>query len=107
MKLFTLSILFIVVSLSYPQVQSVDVSINGKFKNPEIPNAKAVSENWKFWCTYEIGDVTDEMRKLLNFKLYNENNFIYSLPELPGSDVEISNSGILVVYDHSEHFKNK
>ena len=50
---------------------------------------------------------TDEMRELGNLKLYENNNLILTLTKVPGSDVEITNSGNLVFYDHSEHFKGK
>jgi hypothetical protein len=47
------------------------------------------------------------MRELGNLKLYENNNLILTLIKIPGSDVEITNSGKLVFYDHSEHFKGK
>jgi hypothetical protein len=48
---------------------------------------------------------TDEMRELANLKLYESSNLILTRHKIPGSDVEITNSGKLVFYDHSEHFK--
>jgi murein DD-endopeptidase MepM/ murein hydrolase activator NlpD len=65
------------------------------------------SENGKYWCTYEVLAVTDEMRELANLKLYESENPILTLANIPGSDVEITNSGKLVFYDHSEHFLGK
>ena len=44
---------------------------------------------------------------LVYLKLYENNNLIFTLTKIPGSDVEITNSGKLVFYDHSEHFKGK
>ena len=47
------------------------------------------------------------MRELGNLKLFENNKLILTLAKIPGSDVEITNSGRLVFYDHSEHFKGK
>lgn len=83
-------------------------SINGTIvKSKSHPNAKTESENGKFWCKYDIIEVTDEMRRLTNFRFYENNLPLFTLSEIPGSDVEISNSGNIVFYDHSFHFNRK
>ena len=47
------------------------------------------------------------MRELGNLKLYENNNLVFTLNKISGSDVEITNSGKLIFYDHSKHFKGK
>jgi murein DD-endopeptidase MepM/ murein hydrolase activator NlpD len=86
--------------------EDLSVSINGTFiSKSHISKDKICSENGKYWCTYEINKVSDEFRELVNFKFYLRDEFLFTLPKAPGSDVQISNSGFIVFYDHSEHFK--
>ena len=87
-------------------IDELHVSINGSF-TPESYNSRAAicSESSKYWCTYEIGKVSDEVRELINFKYYFENKLLFTLPKAPGTDVQISNSGFVIFFDHSEHFK--
>ena len=83
-------------------------SINGTIISSEVvPFAKMHSENGKYWCSYDVIAATDEMRELDNLRLYENNNLILSIPKIIGSDVDITNSGKLVFYDHSEHFNGK
>ncbi len=81
-----------------------EVSFNGTFVS-EIPvlGCGKVSDNGRYWCTYEIGGVGDEVRELTNFQLFAEER-LFSLPIAPGSDVMVSNSGVVVFFDHSKHF---
>ena len=51
--------------------------------------------------------VTDEMRSLSNFKFYEDDNLVFTMNDVPGSDVDISNAGYIIFYDHSFHFNNK
>ena len=88
--------------------ESFTASINGTIENSVVnPSAMISSENGKYWCTFRIDEVTDEMRELSNLKFYENENFLFSLAKVPGSDLEISNSGFIVFYDHSEHYKGK
>lgn len=88
--------------------EKLTTSINGTIINAEVnPSAMVSSENGNYWCTYEVLAATDEMRELGNLKLFENNNLILTLTKIPGSDVEITNSGKLVFYDHSEHFMGK
>ncbi|MGB5289348.1 MAG: hypothetical protein WBN42_12750, partial [Ignavibacteriaceae bacterium] len=100
--------LFSSIILAQSSIEKLTTSINGTIINLESnPSAKVSSENGKYWCTYEVIAVTDEMREIGNLKLYENNNLIFTLTKIPGSDVEITNSCKLVFYDHSEHFKGK
>ena len=94
--------------LAQSSIEKLTTSINGTIINSYLnPSAKVSSKNGKYWCTYDVLAVTDEMRELSNLKLYENNNLILTLAKIPGSDVEITNSGKIVFYDHSEHFNGK
>ncbi|MDT3695734.1 MAG: T9SS type A sorting domain-containing protein [Ignavibacterium sp.] len=83
-------------------------SINGTIIHTIInPDAKKESENGIYWCKYDIKEVTDEMRKLVNFSFYENDKLLFTMTDIPGSDVDISNSGNIVFYDHSYHFNRK
>ena len=89
------------------ELKDLSVSINGLIILPTInPDAKIISENGKYWCTFDIGKVTDEDREVVNFKFYFKNELLFTLPKAPGSDVDISNVGYVVFFDHFEHFRN-
>ncbi|NOH00369.1 MAG: T9SS type A sorting domain-containing protein [Ignavibacteriae bacterium] len=85
--------------------ENYTASINGKIiiDSPNH-NIQVKSENGSFWCTFDIGAVTDEYRELSNFRLYKEGRFLFGLSKVPGSDLEISNSGYVIFYDHKKHF---
>ncbi|MCW8804807.1 MAG: M23 family metallopeptidase, partial [Ignavibacteriaceae bacterium] len=103
-----ISFLFSSISLAQSSIENLTTSINGTIINSDAnPSATVSSENGMYWCTYEVLTVTDEMRELGNFKLYKNANLILNLAKVPGSDIEITNSGKLVFYDHSAHFKGK
>ena len=92
--------------LAQSSIDGLTTSINGTIIYSDVnPSAMVSSEDGKFQCTYAIIAVTDEMRELSNLKLFEDNNLILILSKVPGSDVEITNSGKLVFYDHSEHYK--
>ena len=94
------------INLAQSSIEKLTTSINGTIINSDVnPSAMVSSENNKYWCTYEVNVATDEMRKLSSLKLFENENPILNLNKVPGSDVSITNSGKLVFYDHSEHFK--
>jgi hypothetical protein len=83
----------------------VEVSFNGVFvPKMDVPESKVCSGNGRFWCDYTIGWAGDEMRELVDFRLYDHDRLLYTLDKAPGSDVYISNSGIAAFLDHSRHF---
>lgn len=86
----------------------LNLSYNGKFivqqKNSDFRN---ISENGLFGATYNIGNVTDEQREILNFKLYRNETLMYSIDQLPGSDIYISNNGHIAVMNMDFHFKQE
>lgn len=83
-------------------------SINGTIVlSTEIEPGVRYSDNRKFKRTYSIGAVTDENRKLYNLIFYENDNPLYQIIKVPGAEIEISNSGILVIYDHTFHFREE
>ncbi len=109
-KLVMFSFCFVLFSYSELGFSQADftVSINGTIVNSKShQESKSESENGVYWCTYDIKEVTDEMRRLTNFRFYENDLHLFTLSEIPGSDVEISNSGNIVFYDHSYHFNGK
>lgn len=108
MKLFLLlfSLFFNSIVVAQTSLEKLSTSINGTIIRSDInPSAMVSSENGKYWCTYEITAVTDEMRELSNLRLYEGEQLIFNLNKVLGGDLSITNSGILVFFDHSEHFK--
>ena len=108
---FTVFLLAVFISAGQSAVAGApdhSVSFNGKFvqRQPDI-DYRFISENGLFYCRYDIGSVGDEIRELSNFRLYKEGNLLYSLDKAPGSDVYISNSGIVAFMDHTFHFKGE
>ncbi len=87
------------------EINNLKVSINGTFKNiMNRQSGERFSPNQIFKSTFEIGEVTDEQRNLYNLKFYRDDDLLFTMVKTPGSDFEISNSGIIVFYDHSKHF---
>jgi hypothetical protein len=63
--------------------------------------------NGLYWCSYEIGPVSDEMRELHHFKFYRGSQQLFSMEQAPGSDLYISNAGMIAFMDMSLHFKRE
>jgi hypothetical protein len=103
-----IAFLFSYIILAQSSIEKLTTSINGTIINSEANlSAMVSSENGKYWCTYKVIAATDEMRELNDLKLYENNNLILTLAKIAGSDVEITNSGKIVFYDHSQHFLGK
>ena len=57
--------LFSSINLAQSSIDKLTTSINGTIIYTDVnPSAKASSENGRFWCTYDVLAVTDEMREL-------------------------------------------
>ncbi len=84
------------------------VLFNGKFAQNHTrattPGLR-VSENGSFSCRYIIKNAGDEVRELTQFTFYKNGKPLFNLNEVPGSDMEISNSGIVTFFDTREHYK--
>ena len=108
LSLLLISILFFSPFYSNGQTSdlNVTVSINGTIISQLTDDTQneVFSENGKYSCSYNINGVTDEYRELINLRFYEGDNLLFSLLKAPGSDVEISNSGYVLFYDHSKHF---
>jgi hypothetical protein len=83
------------------------LSFNGKFV-PDIPDGyRQVSDNGVFRTQYKIGRVGDEVRELSDFRLFENDKLCFTIKDLPGSDVMVSNNGIVAVFDTRFHFRNE
>ncbi len=88
--------------------KNVQLSFNGIFvSNSLSPSANATSENGHFWCQYEIGQVSDEIRELRNFKFFEGDQLLYELEQAPGSDLYISNAGVCAFMNMTHHYKSE
>jgi murein DD-endopeptidase MepM/ murein hydrolase activator NlpD len=88
--------------------KNVQLSFNGLFvhSNP-FPTSQISSDNGRFWCQYEIGQVGDEVRELKQFRFFENDRFLYELEQAPGSDLYISNSGICAFMNMTHHYKSE
>ncbi len=113
--LFNLMLLFFCQTNSFGQSNlaqttssGLTVSFNGKFiTRPFSQCSKAHSPDGNFWCHYDIGNVSDEYRELVNFRFYDKDQLLFELPIAPGSDLYISNAGFIVFLDNKFHFKKE
>jgi murein DD-endopeptidase MepM/ murein hydrolase activator NlpD len=87
--------------------KNVSLSFNGTFQTPKSNGVRNSSENAKFTVKYDIGAVSDGMRELRNLQLFKEDQLVYRLTEVPGSDIYISNSGMLAVIDMRFHYQQR
>lgn len=87
---------------------NLSLAPNGTFiHTSEDSPFEKTSDNGIYKAKYDIGRVTDEMRELVNFRLYKNEDLVYTLKKMPGSDVYISNSGFVSAMDMNLHFQQK
>ncbi|MBN2088901.1 T9SS type A sorting domain-containing protein [candidate division KSB1 bacterium] len=91
-----------------PRLKNISVSSNGTFvSNEPWKTRKVSSENGDYWCDYEIGRVGDEVREIVNFKFFENDQLLYELKQTPGSDLYISNCGNCAFMDLTYHYKGE
>ncbi len=76
---------------------------NGVFsteQNRSFNVERRVSENGCFISTFRVGNAGPATRELKDFQFFKEGNLLYTLSEVPGSDISISNAGYVIFYDH-------
>jgi len=83
------------------------VAVNGTFETARTADMKACSPDGRYQCSYRVGAVGDEYREITNFKMFDAGSLIYTMDRLPGSDVMLSNSGRLAVFDLRQHFEQR
>jgi hypothetical protein len=87
---------------------NLSLSFNGTFiANVPAQQSNANSADGRFWCTYDIGRVTDEVREIKNFQFYHDNHLLFTSDIVPGSDLYISNSGYIAFLDLTHHYKRE
>lgn len=105
---FAFSIFINGISQNESLPDNLQLSFNGKFIKGDLKDGfDKTSENGVYQAKYEIGNVSHNNREILNFQLFKNNELVYTLEQLPGSDMNISNSGELAVFDLSESFRQK
>jgi hypothetical protein len=90
-----------------PIPDGLQLSFNGRFVNATPDGFRHTSPNGRYLAKYAIGDVGDEMRELLEFELWEGDRFLYAIDLLLGSDLLISNSGHVAVFDTRFHFRQQ
>jgi len=86
------------------QAREGAVSFNGVFLSmPSNPDYSVWSGNQRYGAQYDVTAVTDEIRILENLRLYEHGRLICTMKIVPGSDLMISNSGVMVFMDHARH----
>lgn len=89
----------------HSHIHSKTLSYNGMFI-PLIPEGyQQVSDNGLYYASYIASNGGDEIRELRDVQLFKEGKQIFSLDLLPGSDLMISNAGMMAVFDTRFHFK--
>ncbi len=83
------------------------ISSTGILKYDKNLHLRAQSLDGKFGCDYRVSTATDEMRTLKDFRFFHGEKQLFFLEEAPGSDVEISNQGYVVFFDHRYHFRKE
>ncbi len=88
--------------------ENMQLSSNGTFVHKSSwPASKISSENGRFWCQYEIGQVGDEVREMKHFKFYEYGRLLFELVQAPGADLYISNAGYCAFLDMTHHDKSE
>lgn len=98
----------ILISQEKPLIHSgKTLSFNGRFVHTVPVGYRQISDNGLFMTQYNIGHVGDEVREVLDFRLFEGEQLLFSLPVLPGSDLLVSNAGHISVFDMTRHFKQE
>ena len=112
----TVSLLFFVLftflvpfaTSSHARTDDISIALNGTFiHNSPVEKAKAHSPNGLFWCTYTVGRVGDEVRELEEFEFYLEDQLLFTMDRVPGSDLLISNKGFMAFMDMTHHYRGE
>jgi hypothetical protein len=83
------------------------LSFNGRFVSNVPDGFRQVSDNGQFMTQYTIGRVGDEVREILDFRLFKGEHLLFTLDLLPGSDLLVSNAGHVAVFDMTRHFNQE
>jgi hypothetical protein len=68
---------------------------------------QAGSADGRFRCRYRVSGAGDEVRELVDFELFENGQLLYRLDSVPGSDLFISNSGIVAFMDTRRHYRGE
>ena len=108
MTTFTILASTQVISIYAASTTNPHVLSNGLFAPSYRSEAgRRISPNGRYSASFSIDAVSDEMRELSDFTFYDADSPVWTMPSVPGSDVSISNRGIVAFFDHSRHFQRK
>jgi len=86
----------------------LSLSFNGTFiLNSLEKDYPRNSDNGKYGCQNDIGNVGEEQVELANFRFYENNQLLFTLKKAPGTDLYISNSGYIAFMDLMHHYKSE
>jgi hypothetical protein len=102
---FIAVIIFTISTAAQQLPEGYELTASGKFNQVSAYNR--VSENGVYFCNYNVSSAGDEVRQLTDFRFYENGLLLYTLKDVPGSDLYITNSGISVFIDHTFHFRNE
>jgi hypothetical protein len=87
---------------------NMTVSSNGRLaRDSGRGDIRAESDNGRFWCSYTVSRVGDEVRELSNFQMFENGQLLYRLDSAPGSDLYVSNSGVVAFMDTRHHYRGE
>jgi len=102
--------LFTMISAEESDLLKPSVGFNGKFiteHNRSFMPGQRLSQNGQFAGTFSIVSGGDEVRELADFTLFKNGEKQFTIKEVPGSDIDISNAGYILFYDHRLHYKGQ
>jgi hypothetical protein len=87
---------------------NVGLSPTGRFIcRAPAGNGKVVSSDGRFSCDYRVARVGDEVRDLRDIELFENGRLLYHLDSAPGSDLSVSNAGIVAFMDTRQHYRGE
>jgi hypothetical protein len=87
---------------------NLGLSTTGRFVSERTAgNRSDVSSDRRFSCSYRVAHVGDEVRDLRDFELFENGQLLYRLDSAPGSDLSISNAGIVAFMDTRRHYRGE
>ncbi len=91
-----------------PLPSNLGLSATGRFVcHPATQDGHVSSFNGRFSCTYRVARVGDEVRDLRDFELFEKGQLLYRLDSAPGSDLSVSNAGIVAFMDTRRHYRGE
>lgn len=93
-------------SLPAQELSPLTASANGLLVDKSChPRGQVQSENGRYWCRFRVAAAGDEVRQLVDFALYEDERLLWGMSAVaPGSDLYISNAGLVAFVVHDRHW---